>query len=160
LKRCPEFTRELCEGFSLGSKGSRPLKPRVVVVRDALASGEESSSSPSRPAGERERASVSWKSDKVQTVRRQQQQGPAEDQGCIAMLKDSYGFVTCVGREERLFFHFTMLQGCREGDLQEGAEVAFKTREDRVKNRLVAYAVRLLPPGTVQVGARVESLWN
>jgi cold shock CspA family protein len=103
--------------------------------------------------GGREQASLSWKSEKAQTVRREQAQ---EEQGCIAMLKDSYGFVTCVGRDERLFFHFTMLQGCREGDLQQGAEVAFRTREDRAKNRLVAYAVRLLPPGTVQVGVCVS----
>ena len=95
--------------------------------------------------------SVSWTSDKAET--RLHQRAP-EEQGLIALLKESYGFIRCsqevAGREARLFFHFTGLAGCREEALHEGAEVAFLTKHDARKKRLIAFAVRLLPPGTIQ----------
>lgn len=33
--------------------------------------------------------------------------GERREQGCVAALKDGFGFLRCVDRNVRLFFHFT-----------------------------------------------------
>jgi cold shock CspA family protein len=66
--------------------------------------------------------------------------------GIISALKDSYGFIQCCDRDERLFFHFTEVVNCP--NLREGDEVDFAIEKDR-EGRNVGRAIKVLPPGSV-----------
>jgi cold shock CspA family protein len=67
--------------------------------------------------------------------------------GIVSALKDSFGFIQCCDREERLFFHCSEMAD-RRGPLREGDEVDFIVEKDR-DGRNVGRAIRVLPAGTV-----------
>ncbi|KAK3235334.1 hypothetical protein CYMTET_54458 [Cymbomonas tetramitiformis] len=78
----------------------------------------------------------------------------AREAGIIACLRDSFGFIRCAGREARLFFHFTGIEGCLERELFVGAEVGFTVEQDQRSGRPTAAQVQLLPKGSVKLDPR------
>ncbi|PRP88526.1 hypothetical protein PROFUN_03243, partial [Planoprotostelium fungivorum] len=79
--------------------------------------------------------------------------------GVICLLKDNYGFVRCVDREEDIFFHCTSLippQPLNSEELHAfitsirvGNEVSFHVVNDTRTNKLSAVNLSLLPKGSV-----------
>jgi cold shock CspA family protein len=67
--------------------------------------------------------------------------------GIVSALKESFGFIQCCDREERLFFHCSEMAD-RRGALREGDEVDFIVEKDR-DGRNVGRAIRVLPAGSV-----------
>ncbi|XP_055841731.1 cold shock domain-containing protein E1 [Episyrphus balteatus] len=79
--------------------------------------------------------------------------GEKREQGIVSSLKDGFGFLRCVERNVRLFFHFTeVLDTSREIAL--GDEVEFTcVQEPGItynNSRLNAIRIKYLPPNTVQ----------
>lgn len=91
------------------------------------------------------------------------------EQGCIASIKDKYGFIRCADRDDQVFFHFSEVQAVRGGGdspsppsdnnknnnnptmFQIHDEVEFRIGPTpRDTDKLAAYKVRVLPPGTIQ----------
>lgn len=86
--------------------------------------------------------------------------GEKREQGVVASLKEGFGFVRCVERNVRLFFHFTeVLDTSRE--ICVGDEVEFTVVQDPASSytntRLNAIRIKHLPAGTVQFETLVES---
>lgn len=86
--------------------------------------------------------------------------GEKREQGVVASLKEGFGFVRCVERSVRLFFHFTeVLDTSRE--ICVGDEVEFTVVQDPASSytntRLNAIRIKHLPVGTVQFETLVES---
>jgi len=96
-----------------------------------------------------ERPKEGYKSEGAQWRRQEEGEGLAEgeENGVIASLQDSYGFIRCAQRDARIFFHFSGLKGCREDELRERGGVAFIVKPDPRRDRLIAANVRILPPG-------------
>lgn len=86
--------------------------------------------------------------------------GERREQGAIAALKEDYGFIRCVDRTVRLFFHFTeVLDTSREICVND--EVEFTVSQEPGANfantRFCAVRIKHLPKGTVQFETPVES---
>ncbi|XP_060521185.1 cold shock domain-containing protein E1 [Cylas formicarius] len=94
-----------------------------------------------------------------------QASGEKREQGVVASLKDGFGFLKCVDREPRLFFHFNeILDVNKTNELQAGDEFEFTVVQDQIanyssqkENRQSAIRMKWLPPGTVQFEVRVEN---
>lgn len=73
------------------------------------------------------------------------------EEGVIASLLESFGFIKCAQRNEEVFFHYSELT--RELDpsmLEIGQEVEFDIGHSPKSDKLAAYRVKTLPRGTVQ----------
>ncbi|XP_055378743.1 cold shock domain-containing protein E1 isoform X2 [Condylostylus longicornis] len=86
--------------------------------------------------------------------------GEKREQGVVSALKDGFGFLRCVERNVRLFFHFTeVLDPSRE--LCVGDEVEFTVIQEPGStynsSRLCAIRIKHLPHGTVQFETLVVS---
>ncbi|XP_018569827.1 cold shock domain-containing protein E1 [Anoplophora glabripennis] len=90
--------------------------------------------------------------------------GEKREQGVVASIKEGFGFLKCVEREARLFFHFNeILDVDRTNEIQTGDEFEFTVAQDQTSssmfsnNRQSAIRMKWLPPGTVQFEVRVEN---
>ncbi|KAL1516675.1 hypothetical protein ABEB36_000556 [Hypothenemus hampei] len=92
--------------------------------------------------------------------------GEKREQGVVASLKEGFGFLKCVDREARLFFHFNeILDVNRTNELQVGDEFEFTVIQDQAasyttthkENRQSAIRMKWLPPGTVQFESKIDS---
>nr|CAH7723561.1 unnamed protein product [Callosobruchus chinensis] len=90
--------------------------------------------------------------------------GEKREQGVVAMIREGYGFLKCVEREGRLFFHFNeILDVEKAAEVQVGDEFEFTVIQDQSsstmfnQNRPSAIRMKLLPPGTVQFEIRIEN---
>jgi cold shock CspA family protein len=86
--------------------------------------------------------------------------GEKREQGVVAQLKDGFGFIRCVERSARLFFHFTeVLETSRE--ICVGDEIEFTCVQDPTSSfsnpRLSAIRIKHLPEGTVKFETLIES---
>uniref|UniRef100_A0A1B0EZZ9 Putative inner membrane n=1 Tax=Lutzomyia longipalpis TaxID=7200 RepID=A0A1B0EZZ9_LUTLO len=86
--------------------------------------------------------------------------GEKREQGVVAALKEGFGFLRCVERNTRLFFHFTeVLDTLRE--ICVGDEVEFTMIQDPnssfANTRQSAIRIKHLPEGTVQFETLIES---
>lgn len=89
--------------------------------------------------------------------------GEKREQGAVASVKEGFGFLKCVEREARLFFHFNeILDVDRTNDVQVGDEFEFTVVQDQTTssslysstNRQSAIRMKWLPPATVQFEVR------
>lgn len=71
------------------------------------------------------------------------------EQGSIASIKDSFGFIHCANRVDGLFFHFSEVRSCHPADLQVNDEVEFRVGQSGKDDKLAAYDLVKLDPGTV-----------
>ncbi|XP_034103785.1 cold shock domain-containing protein E1 [Drosophila albomicans] len=79
--------------------------------------------------------------------------GEKREQGTIASLKEGFGFLRCVERQPRLFFHFTeVLDTSREIDVNDEVEFTVIQEPGLAYNnsRLQAIRIKHLPPNSVQ----------
>nr|CAI5834802.1 unnamed protein product [Callosobruchus analis] len=90
--------------------------------------------------------------------------GEKREEGVVAMIREGYGFLKCVEREGRLFFHFNeILDVEKAAEVQVGDEFEFTVIQDQSsstmfsQNRPSAIRMKLLPPGTVQFEIRIEN---
>ncbi|KAG5677382.1 hypothetical protein PVAND_007146 [Polypedilum vanderplanki] len=86
--------------------------------------------------------------------------GEKREQGVVAQLKDGFGFIRCVERSVRLFFHFTeVLDTSREIALED--EIEFTCVQDPTSSftnpRLSAIRIKHLPEGTVKFETLIET---
>lgn len=86
--------------------------------------------------------------------------GEKREQGVVGSLKEGFGFLRCVERIQRIFFHFAeVLDTGRE--ICVGDEVEFTVVQDPsssyTNTRLNAIRIKHLPPGSVQFETLVES---
>uniref|UniRef100_A0A182N204 CSD domain-containing protein n=1 Tax=Anopheles dirus TaxID=7168 RepID=A0A182N204_9DIPT len=86
--------------------------------------------------------------------------GEKREQGMVASLKEGFGFLRCVERSVRLFFHFTeVLDTSREISVDD--EVEFTVIQDPgssfANNRQSAIRIKHLPIGTVKFETLIES---
>lgn len=85
--------------------------------------------------------------------------GEKREQGVVSSRKDGYGFLRCVDREPKLFFHFNEVLDS-EREIQVGDEFEFTVIQDQISsfsnNRQSAIRMKWLPPGTVQFETCVE----
>ena len=79
--------------------------------------------------------------------------GERREQGTVASVKDGFGFLRCVEREPRLFFHFNEVLNI-DHEVKVGDEFEFTVMQDQTSsfgnNRQSAVRMKLLPFGTVQ----------
>ncbi|KAJ8929356.1 hypothetical protein NQ314_017960 [Rhamnusium bicolor] len=90
--------------------------------------------------------------------------GEKREQGVVASIKEGFGFLKCVEREARLFFHFNeILDVDRTNEVQINDEFEFTVAQDQTSssmfsnNRQSAIRMKWLPASTVQFEVRVES---
>ncbi|KAJ8939113.1 hypothetical protein NQ318_005933 [Aromia moschata] len=90
--------------------------------------------------------------------------GEKREQGVVASIKEGFGFLRCVEREARLFFHFNeILDVDRTNEVQIGDEFEFTVAQDQTSssmfsnNRQSAIRMKWLPSGTVQFEVKIES---
>ncbi|XP_057655391.1 cold shock domain-containing protein E1 isoform X1 [Diorhabda carinulata] len=90
--------------------------------------------------------------------------GEKREQGVVCSVKEGFGFLRCVEREARLFFHFNeILDVERTNEVQVGDEFEFTVVQDQTSsgmfssNRQSAIRMKWLPPGTVQFEIRIEN---
>lgn len=79
--------------------------------------------------------------------------GEKREQGVVASLKDGFGFLRCVERNVRLFFHFTeILDTSREIAINDEVEFTVIQEPGVTYNNSRLHAIRIkhLPPNTVQ----------
>ncbi|XP_071942892.1 cold shock domain-containing protein E1-like isoform X2 [Antedon mediterranea] len=70
------------------------------------------------------------------------------EMGIVAAIKEGFGFIKCVNREPRMFFHFSEL--LESGDLHISDEVEFTVIPDpNSPKRQIAVRIKLLPKGSV-----------
>ncbi|XP_017787801.1 PREDICTED: cold shock domain-containing protein E1 [Habropoda laboriosa] len=85
--------------------------------------------------------------------------GERREQGIIAALKDGFGFIRCVDRDPRLFFHFNEVLDV-DREISVGDEVEFTVIQDPSSsfsnNRQSAIRLKHLPAGTVQFETIIE----
>ncbi|XP_038076264.1 cold shock domain-containing protein E1-like [Patiria miniata] len=68
--------------------------------------------------------------------------------GIIAAVKDGFGFIKCVDRDARMFFHFNEM--LHSGDIHISDEVEFSVMTDPTQpQRQIATRIKKLPKGTV-----------
>lgn len=81
--------------------------------------------------------------------------GEKREQGVVCSVKEGFGFLKCVEREARLFFHFNeILEVERTTEVQVGDEFEFTVVQDQTtsstmfsSNRQSAIRMKWLPPG-------------
>lgn len=112
--------------------------------------------------------------------------GERREQGMVASLKDGFGFLRCVDRNVRIFFHFTevldtvrslffflfffshyliLISKClifdQTREIRVGDEVEFTVIQEPgssfANNRLSAIRIKHLPPGKVQFETMIET---
>ncbi|CAG9839305.1 unnamed protein product [Diabrotica balteata] len=90
--------------------------------------------------------------------------GEKREQGVVCSVKEGFGFLKCVEREARLFFHFNeILDVERTNEVQVNDEFEFTVVQDQTSssmfsnNRQSAIRMKWLPPGTVQFEIRIEN---
>ncbi|TMW52825.1 hypothetical protein DOY81_002092 [Sarcophaga bullata] len=79
--------------------------------------------------------------------------GEKREQGVISSLKEGFGFIRCVERNVRIFFHYTeILDTTREIALNDEVEFTVVQEQGVPYNtsRLHGIRIKHLPPGTVQ----------
>lgn len=84
--------------------------------------------------------------------------GERREQGVAVLIKDGYGFLRCVEREARLFFHFNEILDVDRGVVLDD-EVEFTVIQDQSSfsnNRQSAIRIKHLPQGTVQFETPLE----
>ncbi|XP_049813470.1 cold shock domain-containing protein E1-like isoform X1 [Schistocerca nitens] len=84
--------------------------------------------------------------------------GERREQGVVASLKDGFGFLRCVERDARLFFHFNeVLDVDREICINDEVEFTVSQEQSSFSNvRQSAIRVKHLPPGTVEFESIIE----
>lgn len=86
--------------------------------------------------------------------------GERREQGVVASTKDGFGFLRCVERDVRLFFHFNEVLDV-DNEIQIGDEFEFTVIQDQTStfsnNRQSAIRMKRLTPDTVQFENRTES---
>ncbi|KAJ8687739.1 hypothetical protein QAD02_023533 [Eretmocerus hayati] len=87
--------------------------------------------------------------------------GEKREQGVIASLKEGFGFIRCVDRDTRLFFHFNEVLDV-DREISVGDEVEFTVVQDSSSgsfsmSRQSAIRLKHLPMGTVQFETITES---
>ncbi|CAH0547495.1 unnamed protein product [Brassicogethes aeneus] len=86
--------------------------------------------------------------------------GEKREQGTVASVKEGFGFLKCVEREPRLFFHFNEILDV-DREVQVGDEFEFTVVQDQTtmftNNRQSAIRMKWLEPGTVQFEIRIEN---
>lgn len=86
--------------------------------------------------------------------------GEKREQGTVASVKEGFGFLKCVEREAKLFFHFNEILDV-DREVQVGDEFEFTVVQDQTSmfsnNRQSAIRMKWLPPGTVQFEIRIEN---
>lgn len=76
--------------------------------------------------------------------------GEKRERGFVTTLKDAFGFIRCLDRDARMFFHYSEILNQDEPQLQD--EVEFTTVQDPTnQNRMVAIRIKVLPKGTISV---------
>ncbi|KAK3918613.1 Cold shock domain-containing protein E1 [Frankliniella fusca] len=79
--------------------------------------------------------------------------GERREQGVVTAVKDGYGFLRCVEREPKLFFHFSEVLNV-DKDVSVGDEVEFTMIQDQASSfshmRQRAIRIKHLPPHTVK----------
>ncbi|XP_049886199.1 cold shock domain-containing protein E1 [Pectinophora gossypiella] len=85
--------------------------------------------------------------------------GERREQGVVCSLREGFGFIRCVEREQTMFFHFAEV--LRLGhELSVGDEVEFTvdpvTTFSNMNTRQSAIRIKHLPPGTVQFETLIE----
>ncbi|KAK2581303.1 hypothetical protein KPH14_008082 [Odynerus spinipes] len=85
--------------------------------------------------------------------------GERREQGIIAALKDGFGFIRCVDRDARLFFHFNEVLDV-DREISVGDEVEFTVIQDPSSSfsytRPSAIRLKHLPTGTVEFETIIE----
>eukprot|EP00898_Chlorokybus_atmophyticus_P007037 jgi/Chlat1/7334/Chrsp59S06970 len=101
--------------------------------------------------------------DRPQPLTAEELESIPSEHGVVVTVRDSYGFIRGVSRNEELFFHVSEVldmpeaeHGARRADLSEviqaGDEVEFKVTEPLNKNgRPNAKHIKVLPKGTIEV---------
>lgn len=86
--------------------------------------------------------------------------GERREQGVVASIKDGFGFLRCVERETRLFFHFNEVLDV-DHEVQVSDEFEFTVIQDQTStfsnNRQSAIRMKLLASGTVQFEVTTET---
>ncbi|XP_058792775.1 cold shock domain-containing protein E1 [Phymastichus coffea] len=86
--------------------------------------------------------------------------GERREQGMIAALKDGFGFIRCVDRDARLFFHFNEVLDV-DREISVGDEVEFTVVQDPSSSfsntRQSAIRLKHLPTGSVQFETIIEA---
>eukprot|EP00731_Ephydatia_muelleri_P017162 Em0010g260a len=74
------------------------------------------------------------------------------EKGIVATLRDGFGFIRCVSRVDKLFFHFSEVIDIVSGEhqLAQHDEVEFSVGKDHTQERLHATRITICDPGTVQ----------
>ena len=85
--------------------------------------------------------------------------GGDREQGMVSTVKDSFGFVECVDRNARLFFHFSELID-RGHQPRVGDEVEFSVVSSDRHGQDNCARVVLLPKGTVSFDIVAEGRWR
>ncbi|XP_026315567.1 cold shock domain-containing protein E1 isoform X2 [Hyposmocoma kahamanoa] len=85
--------------------------------------------------------------------------GERREQGVVCSLREGFGFIRCVEREQTMFFHFAeVLRLGRE--LSVGDEVEFTVDPvstfSNMNTRQSAIRIKHLPPGTVKFETQIE----
>lgn len=85
--------------------------------------------------------------------------GERREQGVVASIKDGFGFLRCVERDLRLFFHFNEVLDV-DTEVQVGDEFEFTVVQDQTSSfsnsRQSAIRMKRLPQSTVQFETRTE----
>lgn len=85
--------------------------------------------------------------------------GEKREQGKVVSLKEGFGFLCCVEREPKLFFHFNEVLDV-EREVQVGDEFEFTVIQDQSttfsNSRQSAIRMQRLPAGTVQFETKSE----
>uniref|UniRef100_A0A8C1YRR9 Cold shock domain-containing protein E1 n=1 Tax=Cyprinus carpio TaxID=7962 RepID=A0A8C1YRR9_CYPCA len=80
---------------------------------------------------------------------------PTKNQGVIAAMRDGFGFIKCVDRDARMFFHFSEV--LEESQLHISDEVEFTVVPDMLSaQRNHAVRIKKLPKGTVSFHTQSE----
>ncbi|KAF2881106.1 hypothetical protein ILUMI_25072 [Ignelater luminosus] len=86
--------------------------------------------------------------------------GERREQGVVASVKDGFGFLRCVEREPRLFFHFNEVLDIDQ-EIKVGDEFEFTVVQDQTStytnNRQSAIRMKRLPASSVQFETTVDN---
>lgn len=86
--------------------------------------------------------------------------GERREQGIVCSLRDGFGFIKCVEREQTMFFHFAEVLRLGQ-ELSVGDEVEFTvdpvtTFHSKMNNRQSGIRIKHLPSGTVKFETLIE----
>ena len=123
-----------CKAASEASSPS--LSPKLTPSADSYAREKMASSkerklwAPSSTTGadkdsQQQQQQPGRRSSRDRSSSRGRDEKPRE-QGIVALLRDRFGFINCVSREEDMFFHFdSVVGGMEKSDIKVGDEVDF-----------------------------------